>query len=97
MPSWICAGRSTLDSDEPLLAAQTDYSNAFTMPDQLLSKHVSVWNALWASRIAVSGDQNLTAITNAGQYYLLSAARDDWPWSVSPGSLSSNGFGASML
>lgn len=31
-------------------------------------------------------------VVNSSLYYILSSAREDWPWSLSPGSLSSNGY-----
>jgi hypothetical protein len=31
-------------------------------------------------------------VVNSSLYYILSSVREDWPWSLSPGSLSSNGY-----
>jgi hypothetical protein len=42
--------------------------------------------------VDIGGNLNLAQVVNSGWYYIVSSIRADWPWSLSPGSLASNGY-----
>ena len=60
--------------------------------------HTEAWAALHSSRIELSGaagDATATAVAaavNSSMFYLLSATREDWPFSTSPGGLANNAY-----
>ena len=86
---------------EPVKAAAALYArlNSNTTATTVLRQsHEAAWSKLYASRIEVGGargDPTATAIAaavNSSMYYLLSAAREDWPFSTSPGGLANNAY-----
>lgn len=58
----------------------------------LLDQHIDAWSELWMAGMEVSGDKALSRAINSSLYYILSSIREDWPYSLSPGSLSSNSY-----
>jgi trehalose/maltose hydrolase-like predicted phosphorylase len=58
----------------------------------LFEQHVQEWSRVWTSGIEVKGDLYLAQSLNSSLYYIISSIRDDWDYSLSPGSLSSNGY-----
>eukprot|EP01125_Pyxidicula_operculata_P013065 TRINITY_DN4317_c0_g2_i1.p1 TRINITY_DN4317_c0_g2~~TRINITY_DN4317_c0_g2_i1.p1 ORF type:complete len:701 (-),score=160.28 TRINITY_DN4317_c0_g2_i1:239-2341(-) len=84
--------RSNLDSKDPTSDSINDFKNAVVDADKLHGEHTDEWLRLWESRIEVSGDFRLAQVINSSTYYILSSVRHDWPYSLSPGSLSSNGY-----
>ncbi len=42
---------------------------------------------LWSSGIEITGNLTVAASVNSSFYYILTALRDDWPYSTSPGGL----------
>jgi trehalose/maltose hydrolase-like predicted phosphorylase len=50
------------------------------------------WAAREESRIEILGNLGLAQAINASLYYLRSSIRLDWPWSLSPGGLATNGY-----
>lgn len=89
---FISAFRSTLDSDDPLTAAIQDYENAVSLADTLRDTHIEAWESIWVSGIEVAGNLPLAQAINSSLYYILSSVRADWPWSLSPGGLSSEAY-----
>jgi len=84
---------TSLDSDSPTLAAQTQASDAAaTGFSALLAANDTEWTALWSGRIDVLGNQVLATELNASEFYLWSSIRDGVDWSISPAGLSSNGY-----
>ena len=81
-------------SQMPLHTALLDYKEMTAASAQeVRSSHEHAWALLWSSRIEV-GDieaDNVTraiaAAVNSSMYYLLSAAREDWPFATSPGGI----------
>jgi len=61
-------------------------------PTSLLNQHIAAWNGIWASGIEVGGKLGLAQVINSSIYYILSSVREDWPRSLSPGGLASNGY-----
>jgi trehalose/maltose hydrolase-like predicted phosphorylase len=89
---FLTVVRTSLDSKDPAQNATRDYYNAYSMRQQLAALHISEWQKLWDARIELQGNLRLAQVVNSSLYYILSSAREDWPWSLSPGSLSSNGY-----
>jgi len=58
----------------------------------LLDSHQAACQEMWKSRIEITGDKNLAFAINSSLYYILSSIREDYPWSLSPGSLATNGY-----
>ena len=62
----------------------------------LMDTHVATWAKEWSnSGIEIEGDADslrLQQVTNTSLYWMFSSIRSDWPWSLSPGSLASNGY-----
>jgi len=88
----LTAIRTNLDSSNPEVDARTDFSSASGATSELFSTHVEAWKTIWEARLEVEGDLRLAQVINGSMYYILSSIRDDWPYSISPGSLSSNGY-----
>ena len=88
-------------ASDPLVAAARLYlrhrANG-TATNSLKQSHEAAWSELYASRIELGGaadDPTATAVAaavNSSMYYLLSAAREDWPFSTSPGGLANNAY-----
>eukprot|EP01122_Echinamoeba_exundans_P016203 TRINITY_DN813_c0_g1_i5.p1 TRINITY_DN813_c0_g1~~TRINITY_DN813_c0_g1_i5.p1 ORF type:complete len:666 (+),score=37.76 TRINITY_DN813_c0_g1_i5:1105-3102(+) len=84
---------TSLDSPDPASDAVAGLSAAALIPsEELLGEHKDAWTRLWSHGIEVSGSLQLSQIINSSLYYLLSSSRNDFPWSLSPGSLSSNSY-----
>lgn len=63
--------------------------------ESLIEDHIRAWNDIWnGAGIELEGEraQRLQQVTNTSLYWILSSVRQDWPWSLSPGSLASNGY-----
>ena len=85
------------DAAQPLAAAKQalqTYSQQSSADMQAL--HVASWNALHSSKIELAGDGDtgkaVATAVNSSMFYLLSAARVDWPFSTSPGGLANNAY-----
>jgi hypothetical protein len=75
-------------------AIYADCSGGGANATTLKQTHVAAWAALHSSRIELAGDDEtasaVAAAVNSSMFYLLSAARVDWPFSTSPGGLANN-------
>ena len=87
------------DAAQPLDAARRDlrnFSSGHPSAVELLQSHERAWAALRESRIELGGSGGVgTAIAtavNSSMFYLLSAARVDWPYSTSPGGIANNAY-----
>lgn len=89
---WITAIYTSMDARDPMRAAEKAYEEALTKVKALYAEHVAAWRKLYDSRLVISQDLRLIQVTNAAMYYMLSSMRDDWPWSISPGGLASDGY-----
>lgn len=58
----------------------------------LLLQHVSGWAAQWRGGVEVEGNATVARAANASLYYLRSSVREDWPYSLSPGGLSTDAY-----
>ena len=86
-------------ASDPLAAATALFaSSGAVSPSSLRKQHEAAWAALHASRIELAGDAGdataraVAAAVNSSMFYLLSAAREDWPFSTSPGGLANNAY-----
>jgi trehalose/maltose hydrolase-like predicted phosphorylase len=69
--------------------------NALSLPacGSLRVSHEAAWAARWAEgRVEVGGDASLAQAVNGSLYFILSSAREDWPYGLSPGGLASSGY-----
>jgi hypothetical protein len=57
----------------------------------VLAAHTASWAALWRRGMRVSM-MGLNEVIRASTYALLSSMREDWPYSTSPGGISTNGY-----
>lgn len=66
------------------------------MRENLYESHIQAWKSIWdQAGIEIQGTPDILPLqqtTNTSLYWILSSIRDDWPWSLSPGSLASNGY-----
>lgn len=85
---------STLDATEPLAAAVAALESAEAAgAEKLVTEHVEGWAALWdEGTIQVEGDADLAAAVQGSLYNILSSARADFPYGLSPGGLASDGY-----
>jgi hypothetical protein len=86
-------------ASDPLAAATALFATSGAASTSSLRKqHEAAWAALHASRIELAGDAGdataraVAAAVNSSMFYLLSAAREDWPFSTSPGGLANNAY-----
>jgi hypothetical protein len=85
---------------DPLAAAASLYAQHSSAGASLALRqsHEAAWASLHASRIELAGAvgdetaRGVAAAVNSSMYYLLSAAREDWPFSTSPGGLANNAY-----
>ncbi|GAM19795.1 hypothetical protein SAMD00019534_029700 [Acytostelium subglobosum LB1] len=68
------------------------FKEAMVNQSVLLTTHIDAWSQLWTSRIEVGGNLAMAQTVNSSLYYILSSINQDWPWSLSPGGLASNGY-----
>jgi len=84
------------DSQFPANDALNDFYTYSVMESSLLNSHRASWKNIWDNvgiEFQGSGDiLRLQQVTNSSLYWILSSARSDWPWGLSPGSLASNGY-----
>eukprot|EP00029_Vermamoeba_vermiformis_P003680 TRINITY_DN14219_c0_g1_i1.p1 TRINITY_DN14219_c0_g1~~TRINITY_DN14219_c0_g1_i1.p1 ORF type:complete len:713 (-),score=152.44 TRINITY_DN14219_c0_g1_i1:37-1992(-) len=90
--TFITAIKTGLESTDPLSDATIEHYNARQSLADLKSRHIQEWARLWESRIEFAGNLALGQVVNSTLYYLLSSARQDVPWSLSPGGLASNSY-----
>eukprot|EP01132_Coremiostelium_polycephalum_P008602 gene8602-10589_t len=84
---------TNLESETLYLQQSMDiYKTSLATQDSLLDSHKDAWKKIWKSRIEIGGNLQLATVVNSSLYYILSSIREDWPWNLSPGSLSSNGY-----
>eukprot|EP01087_Luapelamoeba_hula_P007627 TRINITY_DN1860_c0_g2_i1.p1 TRINITY_DN1860_c0_g2~~TRINITY_DN1860_c0_g2_i1.p1 ORF type:complete len:847 (-),score=118.70 TRINITY_DN1860_c0_g2_i1:27-2567(-) len=74
--------------------ALASYKQGLADADSLLPTHIKAWESLLEAGITIEGNNELRAVVRSSYYAILSAIRDDWPYSVSPGGLSSGGGNA---
>ena len=94
------AQEGAAEAADPLATAVRDY-NIFTSnktSNSIANSHQEAWSRLWDSRIEV-GDAGggavakaVSAAVNSSMYYLLSAARQDWPFATSPGGIANQAY-----
>lgn len=89
---FISAFRNSLDSSNATDQSIKDFNNAVAQQSSLLDSHQAACQEMWKSRIEITGDKNLAFAINSSLYYILSSIREDYPWSLSPGSLATNGY-----
>jgi len=89
---YITAFRTSLDSENPLKDVVSTYKDAWNHREVLLNEHINGWLQLWSSRIEVEDNLQLAQAINSSLYYILSSIRSDWPFSLSPGGLASDGY-----
>eukprot|EP00039_Didymoeca_costata_P005392 m.81275 g.81275 ORF g.81275 m.81275 type:complete len:815 (-) comp12801_c0_seq8:34-2478(-) len=85
------------DMRDPLQAVEKEYSLYRGMKDgALLQSHIQAWAQQWEGRISfgtsTDNGRAVASAVNSSFYYLLSAARSDWPYSTSPGGLANNAY-----
>eukprot|EP01104_Vermistella_antarctica_P000973 TRINITY_DN11045_c0_g1_i1.p1 TRINITY_DN11045_c0_g1~~TRINITY_DN11045_c0_g1_i1.p1 ORF type:complete len:757 (+),score=166.06 TRINITY_DN11045_c0_g1_i1:169-2439(+) len=92
--SLVCAVYTQVegDSEDPTPAAIWGQQIAYKARTDLLTMHIAAWQEVWSSRVEIGGNLHLAQAVNASYYYMLASVRDDWPWSLSPGGLASNGY-----
>ncbi|GAM22451.1 hypothetical protein SAMD00019534_056260 [Acytostelium subglobosum LB1] len=83
---------TNLETSDYMSECAAIYKQAYSATDSLLNTHINAWSGIWESRIEIGGNIDLARTVNASLYYTLSSVRQDWPWSISPGGLSSNGY-----
>ena len=54
--------------------------------------HMAAWAALWQSGYEITGRDDVAVAVNASLYAMLSAVRDDFDFSLSPGGLTNGGW-----
>ena len=91
---FVCAVHTTLDTLASSLVEATaeTYNNAMKQGSDLLARHRASWADIWESGLEVGGFADLAQGVNSSLYYILSSVRPDWPYGLSPGSLSSNSY-----
>lgn len=106
--TFLAVFNTTLESSNPLTQILEDTQKSYAyykalstytttmykdipFDNLLLDQHIQYWNALNMAGIEVQGSTVSRAI-NASLYYIKSSVREDWPYSLSPGSLSSNSY-----
>jgi trehalose/maltose hydrolase-like predicted phosphorylase len=65
---------------------------AMSLGELVWSNHVHAWQDIWDSGLEVAGNVELAKAINSSMYYVLSSISSDWPYGLSPGSLSSNSY-----
>lgn len=64
---------------------------------ELMATHCEGWDAVWQSRIEVSGAADLIRLARSSQYYLWSSTRVNNPWSVPATGLACDGWGGRVF
>ncbi|KAF2072925.1 hypothetical protein CYY_005747 [Polysphondylium violaceum] len=68
------------------------YKTSMIQQPSLLSTHIEAWELIWEARIEIGGNLPLAQAVNSSMFYILQSIRSDWPHSLSPGGLASNGY-----
>lgn len=76
------SGRAAGAAAGDLAVWATDPAKAMLMPS-----HTAAQVELWAGGIEIAGNSTIAGTVNSSLYYILSAARADWPYGLSPGGL----------
>jgi hypothetical protein len=91
--AYVCAVRTSLESEDPEGDALADWRAADTAgPAVLSTTHREAWAELWESGLEVTGRADVSRAVNSSLYYMLSSVREDAVHSLSPGGLASNGY-----
>ena len=65
---------------------------------KLMKQHIDEWKVIWESGgIEIENNIELSKVVNSSIFWILSSTRDDWPWSLSPGSLATNAYNGYIL
>lgn len=88
---YFVTAYTDMESSSPAPDSQALYNETINSYGTLFSSHRKAWSSLWASRVEIGGNLALAQVINSSLYYILSSIRSDWPWSLSPGGLASNG------
>eukprot|EP00040_Diaphanoeca_grandis_P037457 m.244109 g.244109 ORF g.244109 m.244109 type:complete len:778 (-) comp33822_c3_seq5:211-2544(-) len=84
---------TSLNSTDVNTDATTFQSDAVKAQASLMDEHVQAWARRWQRGSAsVEGDLRLAIGINASLYSLRSSIRDDWPYGLSPGGLTTDGY-----
>lgn len=84
---------TSLNSSNPLLDATAIHRAARADTTTLRSEHEAAWAERWArGSVAVEGDLALAQAANASLYSLRASIRDDFPFGLSPGGLTTDGY-----
>lgn len=68
-----------------------------SVENKLWQAHSKQWNDLWDRGVQVTGSPGLARLMNATMYAILISVRDDVFFSVSPGGLSTSGYGGHVF
>jgi hypothetical protein len=92
-------GGSNIQDVVLLAAKQYELAIALAAQGVLFAFHATAWReGIWRSGLELDVDPSsssgsqLAALVNASLYSILSVSRADWPFGMSPGGLSTNGF-----
>lgn len=58
----------------------------------LMRQHQRGWAVQWSGGVEVQGNATVARAANASLYYIRSSVREDWPYSLSPGGLSTDAY-----
>mmetsp|Transcript_6734 Transcript_6734/g.16902 ORF Transcript_6734/g.16902 Transcript_6734/m.16902 type:complete len:720 (-) Transcript_6734:341-2500(-) len=92
LPIGVSISIEGVDPHSTALATVVSASNR-TLPD-LLSSHYAEWEEIWSKSVTVESElySNISRSVNASYYALYSSLRSDWPYSLSPGGIATNGY-----
>jgi len=84
---------STNPTSDALDLVKRYSTNDFELASTLFSNHVEAWRSrLDAGRVEVDGDLFLAQAVNASLHAIRASIREDFPWGISPGGLSTDGY-----
>ncbi|EGC35268.1 hypothetical protein DICPUDRAFT_97948 [Dictyostelium purpureum] len=89
---FITSLYTNIESSDYVDLCSQMYVKGVGSQEDLLDIHKDSWAQVWDSGIEIGGNLPLAQIVNTSLYYILSSVRADWPFGLSPGSLSSNGY-----
>jgi len=88
------------EAKSPWKIAAKDYNDLVaSMNSSVIARtHQDAWLQLWSTRIELQGNTGddvaraVASAVNSSMYYLLSAARNDWPFATSPGGIANRAY-----
>lgn len=93
--SVVVTSLSSKTPTEDALSMLHEYAtDDFRRAKFLFAEHAAAWaTRIETGRIEVEGDLRLAQAVNASLYAIRASIREDWPYGLSPGGLSTNGYG----